>query len=78
MECDSYLRDVQDLLAYGQAPHERRLNSPCDGPIIPLGATVKFDPTSSQKPGSSASVQNYSLSCKIHWIRFDSGEKLDW
>ena len=33
-----YLRNVQDLLADGQTPCERRFNSPCEGPIIPLGA----------------------------------------
>ena len=50
MECYCRLRHVQDLLADGETPNERRCNSPLDGPIIPFGAEVKFDPTS-EDPG---------------------------
>ena len=42
---------MQDLLADGETPCERRCNSPLDGPTIPFGAEVKFDPTSSEDPG---------------------------
>ena len=36
------VRNIQDLLADGEAPYERRLNQPLDGPIIPFGAGVEF------------------------------------
>ena len=48
LECCGYLRDVQDLLADGQTPYERRYNSPFDGPISLFGAEVIFHPTSSK------------------------------
>ena len=40
MECYGYLRNVQDLLADGKTPYERRFRVPCKGPIIPFGAMV--------------------------------------
>ena len=46
------------FLADGETPNERRCNSPLDGPIIPFGAEVIFDPTSSEGPRSSASVRH--------------------
>ena len=51
MECCCYLRNVEDLLAGGQSPHERRFNSPLDEPIVPIGAEVKFFPISSKDQG---------------------------
>ena len=45
MECCCYLRNVQDLPADGQTPHERRFNSPVDGQNIPSRAEVEFYPT---------------------------------
>ena len=38
MECDCYLRNVQDLLADGKTPYERRFGEPSEGPIIPFGS----------------------------------------
>ena len=37
MECYCYLRNVQDLLADGKTPYERRFGEPFKGPVIPLG-----------------------------------------
>ena len=51
MECYSYLRIVQHLHTDGQTPYERRFNSPLDGPIIPVGAEVKFKPISAKDQG---------------------------
>ena len=34
MECYCYLRNVQDLLADGKTPYERRFGEPCKGAII--------------------------------------------
>ena len=35
MECYCYLRSVQDLLAEGKTPYERRFGESFKGPIIP-------------------------------------------
>ena len=46
MGCYCCLRNVQDLLADGKTPHERRFGEPFKGPIILFGAMVEFLPTS--------------------------------
>ena len=37
MECCCYLRNVQDLLADGKTPYERRFGEPFEGPVILFG-----------------------------------------
>ena len=44
MECYCYLRNVQDLLADGKSPNERRFGEPFKGPIIPFGAMFEYHP----------------------------------
>ena len=44
MECDTYLRNVTDLLSDGKTPHERRFGQPFKGPIIPFGSLVEYYP----------------------------------
>ena len=46
MECKCYLRNVQDLLADGKTPYERRFGESFKGPIIPFGALVEYLPVS--------------------------------
>ena len=46
MECYCYLRNVQDLLADGKTPYERRFGEPLKGPIVPFGALVEYHPIS--------------------------------
>ena len=46
MECYCYLRNVQDFLADGETPYERRFGEPLKGPIIPPGAMVEYHPIS--------------------------------
>ena len=58
-------RNVQDQLADGQTLYEHRFKSPFDGPIIPVGAEVKFNPIQPK-------VWN------IQGIRLERGRKLDW
>ena len=41
VECYCYLRHVQDLLADGKTPKERRFGEPFKGSIIPFGASVE-------------------------------------
>ena len=40
MECCCYLRHVQDHLADGKTPFERRFGEPLKGPIIPSGVNI--------------------------------------
>ena len=46
MECCCYLRNVQDLLAEGKLPYERRFGEPLKGPIMPFGAMIDYHPSS--------------------------------
>ena len=48
MDCCCYLRNVQDLLADGKTPCERRCAEPFNGPVIPFGAMVEYHPISSR------------------------------
>ena len=41
MECDCFLRNVQDLLADGKTSYERRIGEPFEGPVIPFGPMVE-------------------------------------
>ena len=41
MECNCHLRDVQDLLADGKTPYERRFGEPFKGPVITFDAMVE-------------------------------------
>ena len=45
MECCCHLRSVQDLLAGGRTPHERRFGEPRKGRVSPVGAMVPCFPT---------------------------------
>ena len=40
------VRNVQDFLADGKTPYERRLGEPYKGPIIPFGAMFQYFPIS--------------------------------
>ena len=40
MECFSYLRNIQDLVADGKTPDAWRFGEPFKGPTIPFGAMV--------------------------------------
>ena len=46
LECYCYLRNVQDLLAVGKTPYERRFGEPFKWPTIPFGAMVEWHPIS--------------------------------
>ena len=48
MEWYCYLRNVQDLLADGKTPYERRFWERFKGPVIPSGALVEYYPISSR------------------------------
>ena len=42
MECNCYLRNVQDFLADGKTSYERRFAEPFKGPKIPLGQRLNI------------------------------------
>ena len=42
LECYCYLRHVQDFLADGETPYERRFGEPFKGPILRFGAMVEY------------------------------------
>ena len=42
MECYCFLRNVQDLLADGKTPNERRFGEPLKGRVIPFGARLNI------------------------------------
>ena len=46
MECETYLRNVTDLLSDGTTPYERRFGQPFNGPIISFGSLVEYYPIS--------------------------------
>ena len=47
-ECFCFLRIVQDLLADGKTPCEKRFGEPFKGPVIPFVAMVEYHPTSAK------------------------------
>ena len=49
MECNCYLRNVQDLLADGETLYEQRFGESFKGPVIPFGALVEYIPTSERE-----------------------------
>ena len=46
MECETYLRNIQDLLSDGKTRHERRSGQPFTGPMTPFGSLVEYYPIS--------------------------------
>ena len=56
MECYCCLRNVQDLLADGKTPYERRFGESFKGPIIPCGAMVEYHPIS---PRDQATIHQF-------------------
>ena len=59
MECYCYLRNVQDLLADGKTPHERRFGEPFQGPVIHFGVMVEYFPISAKKKKTSQGSTNF-------------------
>ena len=48
MECNTYLRNVTDLLSDGKTPYERRFGQPLKGQIIRFGSLVEYYPISAK------------------------------
>ena len=56
MECYCDLRNVQDLLADGKTPYEKRFGESFEGPIIHGGAMVESYPSS---PNDKARIDQF-------------------
>ena len=78
MECYCYLRNVQDLLADGKTPYERRFGESFKGPVIPFGAEVEYLPNSERETKrESINSERKSHQDFFYWICFDRGENLE-
>ena len=47
-ECYCFLRNVQDLLADGKIPYERRFGEPFQGPVTPCASMIEYHPISAK------------------------------
>ena len=77
MECDTYLRNVTDLLSDGKTPYERRFGQPFKGPTIPFGSLVEYLLKNCEGPVKNPSIWKESLAWIVLWIRFVRGENLE-
>ena len=79
MECYRYLRNVQDLLADGTTPGERRCGEPFTGPIIPFGAMIEYYPISARDQATLHQFGKKVLPGMflgyIHYMREASGKE---
>ena len=48
MECYCFLRNISDLLSDGKTPCGRRFGMAFDGPALPFGAVVEYQPISTK------------------------------
>ena len=76
MECYCYLRNVQDLLADGKTPYERRFGESFKGPIIPFGAQVGYLPNSERDKARIHQCGKNVLR-NFYWTCFDRGENFE-
>ena len=76
-ECYCYLRNIQDLLADGKIPYERRFGEPFKGPTIPLGAIMEHHPTSECDQSRVHETWQECLTRDISWVCCDRGENLE-
>ena len=66
MECETYLRNVQDLLSDGKTPYERRFGEPFKGPIIPFGSLVEYTLSLQKTSQESINLERKSyLDCSL-------------
>ena len=68
MECCCYLRNVQDLVAEGKTPFERRFGEPFKGPIIPFGAMVEKSSVFTERSAKNSSIWQESTTWNLSRI----------
>ena len=76
MDCYCYLRNVQDLLADGKTPCERRSGEPFKGPIIPFGAMVEYHPISTKRSIQTSPIWGTCLGYALIAERISKGDIL--
>ena len=77
LECNTYLRNTQDLLSDGKTPYERRFGKPIKGPIIPFGSLVEYHPITAKDQSKIHQFGRKSLTWIVPWIRFVRGVNLE-
>ena len=75
MECNTYLRNVTDLLSGGKTPCERRFGMPFT--VIPFGAMVEYRPYLCEGHGAGTSIWSKGLAGKIPRLCFVRGGNLE-
>ena len=82
MECDTYLRNVTDLLSDGKTPYERRFGQPSKGPIVPFGSLVEYHANNCEGPVKNPiNLERKSyLDCSsdMHYTRREFGRVTYW
>ena len=76
-ECYCYLRNIQDLLSDGKTPYERRFGMPFEGPIIPFGAMVEYQPISAEDLSRLHQFGKKSLQGIFLWLCGYTWENLE-
>ena len=81
LECCCYLRNVQDFLAGGKTPHERRCGE-FKGPVIPFWSLVEYHPGSFTRPVKAPPnvARKFCLeySSDMHQSRGEVGKEIFW
>ena len=77
MECCCYLRDVQDLLADGKTPYERRFGEPFKGPIIPFWSTGWISSDFTERSSKNSSIWQESITRNLSWFWVSRGWDLE-
>ena len=75
-ECNTYLRNIQDLLSDVKTPYERPFGVPFNGPVVPIGAMVEYHLISA-KDLSRLHQFGTSLPRYIPWICVVRGVNLE-
>ena len=80
MECETYLRNIQDLLSDGKTPYERRFGEPFEGPIILFGSLVEYYPISAKDQSRINLERKSYLDCSSDTLctRVEFGRVTQW
>ena len=77
MECYCYLRNVQDLLADGQPPYERRFGEPFKEPRIPFRAMVWIPSDFTEKSSKNSPIWQESITRNLSGCELIAGVNLE-
>ena len=74
MKCCCYLRNVQDLLADGKTPYERRFGESFKGPIIPIRCTGGISHNLRERQSENPPIRKESFTRNLSRLCFDRGK----